>query len=310
MPSEADNPNGADMSVFDAWDEWTYEYLADGVMVLDRQLTIVAFGEGAERITGYTREEAVGQKCDLLFRCGVSGQSCPAAVTVSTGQSVANFHCHIFTKDDEQIPACSNTSPVRDKEGKVSGVVVAFRNVAEVRDLTMRLAEANTRLIREKEKLSSILNSIADGVFTVDLGYHVTSFNKAAQEITGFRPEEVIGRPCHTVFRSTVCRGECPLKATVRTGQPVTDREIEIFDRHNRLRPISVSTALLRDSDGRIIGGVETFRDLSRLKELTEQLEAKYSFANILGKSEAITGPELRMFELMDARNKIYQRIT
>ncbi len=288
MSSEGDSQNSSDLPAPSEWDEWIYEYLADGVMVLDRHLTIVAFGEGAERITGYSREETVGQKCDLLFRCGISEQNCPAAVTLSTGQSVANFHSHIFTKDDDQVPACANTSPVRDKEGKVSGVVIAFRNVAEVRDLTVRLAEANATLSREKEKLSSILNSIADGVFTVDLGYHITSFNKAAQEITGFRPEEVIGRPCHTVFRSIACRGECPLKATARTGQPVTDREIEIFDRHNRLRPISVTTALLRDSDGRIIGAVETFRDLSRIKELTEQLEAKYSFANIVGKSEAM----------------------
>jgi len=74
----------------------------------------------------------------------------------------------------------------------------------------------------------------------------------------------------------------------VRTGEPVTNYEIEILDRHNRIKPISVSTALLRDSDGRIIGGVETFRDLSQLKDLSEQLRVKYSFANIVGKSEVM----------------------
>jgi len=286
MTGEMDSQRPPDFTVSDEWEEWTYEYLADGVMVLDRHLTIVAFGEGAERITGYSHEEAVGRKCDVLFRCGVSGQRCPAAATLSTGESVANFHCHIFTRDDDQIPACVNASPIRDKEGKVSGAVVGFRNVAEVRDLTVRLVEANARMAGEKEKLSSILNSIADGVFTVDLGYHVTSFNKAAQEITGFQWEEVIGRPCHTIFRSAVCRGECPLKATVRTGQPVANYEIEIFDRHNRIKPISVSTALLRDSKGRVIGGVETFRDLSLVRDLTDQLQVKYSFANIVGKSK------------------------
>jgi PAS domain S-box-containing protein len=264
-------------------------------MVLDRHLAIVAFGEGAERITGYSREEVIGQKCEFLFRCGVLEHNCPAATTLSTGQSVANFHCRIFTKSDDQIPACASTSPVRDREGKVSGVVVAFRNVAEVRDLTMKLAEANARLTREKEKLFSILNSVADGVFTVDLQYNVTSFNRAAEEITGFRAEEVIGRPCHTVFRSTICRGDCPLKVSVRTGQPVMSREIEIFHRSNQLKPISVSTALLRDSDGRIIGGVETFRDLSRLKDLTEQLHGKYSFANLIGKSE----PMQKVFQVI-----------
>jgi len=71
----------------------------------------------------------------------------------------------------------------------------------------------------------------------------------------------------------------------VRAGEPVTNYEIEILDRHSQIKPTSVSTALLRDSDERIIGGVETFRDLSQLKELSEQLRVKYSFANIIGKS-------------------------
>jgi len=288
MASETESQRPAEALAADEWDEGGYGYLADGVMVLDHQLTIVAWSQGAERITGYSREQAVGQKCDLLFQCGVPGRACPGATTLSTARPVANFHCHVFTKDDDQIPLCVNSSPVRDKEGKASGAVVAFRNVAEVRNLTLRLSEANTQIATERDKLSSILNSIADGVFTVDKEYRVTSFNRAAEEITGFRPQEVIGKPCRTVFRSTICRGECPLKATMRTGEPVTNYEIEILDRHNRVKPISVSTALLRDSDGEVVGAVETFRDLSRLKELSEQLRVKYSFASIVGKSEAM----------------------
>jgi PAS domain S-box-containing protein len=228
-------------------------------------------------------------------RCGVSGQTCPATVTLSTGQPVLNFRCDIFTKDDDEIPICVSGSPIRDPEGNVSSVVLTFRNVAELRELMVRVTETNLRLAAEKGKLSSILNSIADGVFTVDSEYRVTSFNRAAQEITGFLAQEVIGKPCHIVFRSTVCREECPLKRTVRTGEPVTNYEIEILDRHNRIKPISVSTALLRDSDWHIIGGVETFRDLSQLKELAAQVRVKYSFANIVGKSE----PMQRVFRVV-----------
>ncbi len=288
MARETESQEPSDLLAADEWNEGKYGHLADGVMVVDHQMTIIALSEGAKRITGYSREEAVGQKCELVFRCGVSGQECPAAETLSSGQPVANFHCRVFTKDDDQIPVCVSSSPVRGREGRVSGVVVVFRNVAEVRDLTLRLADANARILRAKEKLSSILDSIADGVFTVDLRFRITSFNRAAEEITGFPAEDVIGRECREVFRSAVCRVECPLRTTMRTGEPVTNYDIEIFDRHNRLRPISVSTALLRDTDGRVIGGVETFRDLSCLRELTEQLRVKYSFANIVGKSEVI----------------------
>jgi PAS domain-containing protein len=120
-------------------------------------------------------------------------------VSLSSGKPVVNFHCVVFTKDDDQIPICVSSSPIRT-EGNVSSAMLTFRNVAEVRDLMLRLAETNMRLAAEKGKLSSILNSIADGVFTVDSEYLVTSFNRAPQEITGFRAEEVVGKSCQAVF--------------------------------------------------------------------------------------------------------------
>ena len=67
---------------------------------------------------------------------------------------------------------------------------------------------------------SVILDSIADGVFTVDPQWRITSFNRAAERITGVSREEAIGRPCEEVFRSSICEGGCALRETCRTGKP------------------------------------------------------------------------------------------
>jgi PAS domain S-box-containing protein len=135
------------------------------------------------------------------------------------------------------------------------------------------------------EETSIILDSIADGVFTVDQGFLITSFNKAAEEITGVPREEAQGRPCWEVFRADICETECALKETIRTGIPMINRRISILRSDGNPVPISISTALLRDKNGAIIGGVETFRDLSVVEELRKRVERQYTFADILSRS-------------------------
>jgi len=132
---------------------------------------------------------------------------------------------------------------------------------------------------------SEILNSISDGVFTVDLRWRITSFNRAAEQITGVGREEAIGRPCCEVFRATICQSACALRETLATGRPIVNRMIHILDAAGQRIPISISTGVLRNEAGEIIGGVETFRDLSVEENLRKQLRKQYSFADIIGRS-------------------------
>ncbi len=135
------------------------------------------------------------------------------------------------------------------------------------------------------DRTSVILNSIADGVFTVDERFIVTSFNRAAEEITGVPREEAIGRPCCEVFRAEICESDCALKQSMETSRPVVNRAIHILRADGTLVPISVSTALLRDQNGEIIGGVETFRDLSLVEELRREVNRQYSLGDIVSRN-------------------------
>ena len=126
--------------------------------------------------------------------------------------------------------------------------------------------------------ISTILDSVADGVFTVDESMRITSFNRAAEEITGFSRNEALGQRCCEIFRTDVCFSACPVEEAMKTGQDVINREVSVLDRRNREIPISVNASALRDADGRPVGGVETFRDLSQLRALTREMEEKYTF--------------------------------
>ncbi|MFC1597716.1 sigma-54 interaction domain-containing protein [Planctomycetota bacterium] len=132
------------------------------------------------------------------------------------------------------------------------------------------------------------MDSIADGVFTVDDDWKITSFNRAAEGITGVPAADAVGQRCCDVFRASICEGECALKQTLQSARPVVNKTIYIVNADGQRIPISISTAVLKDSEGNVIGGVETFRDLSLVEELRKELQEKYTFADIIGRSHAM----------------------
>jgi PAS domain S-box-containing protein len=140
-----------------------------------------------------------------------------------------------------------------------------------------------------------ILDSINEGVFTVDREWRITSFNRAAERITGVRRQDALGRRCSEVFRADICERACVLERTVATGKPVVSATAKIVSSSGDRIPIRISTALLHDEAGNPAGGVETFQDLSRIEELRRQLHARYSFEDIVGRSPAMRN----LFELL-----------
>ncbi len=141
-----------------------------------------------------------------------------------------------------------------------------------------------------------ILNSIADGVFTVDRSWKITSFNKAAERITGINKRDAIGRYCWEVFRASICEKGCALRETMESGHPIIDSPIFILNSKGDRIPISISTALLRDEKGEVVGGVETFRDLSVVEALRKELKGKQTFHDIVSKNKEIQ----KIFDILE----------
>ncbi len=140
-----------------------------------------------------------------------------------------------------------------------------------------------------------ILDSINEGVFTVDLDWKITSFNAAAQKITGIPREQAMGRLCYEVLRANVCETNCALGHTFSSGNPIINSTAHIIDQKGRQVPIRLSTEILRDEKGEIVGGVDTFQDLSHIEQLQKQLEARYSYEDIIGRSSTM----LELFSIL-----------
>ncbi|MBW2327989.1 MAG: sigma 54-interacting transcriptional regulator [Deltaproteobacteria bacterium] len=141
-----------------------------------------------------------------------------------------------------------------------------------------------------------IIDSIADGVFTVDNDWKITSYNHAAEKITGIKRDEAIGRYCWEVFKASICEEECSLRKTMETGRPIINQHIFIVNSKGDRIPTSISTAILRDKNDNIIGGVETFRDLSVVEQLRKELTRQHTFFDIISKNREMQ----RLFEMLE----------
>jgi PAS domain S-box-containing protein len=163
----------------------------------------------------------------------------------------------------------------------------------------MTMAKRSQKVIKSAltTPTDAILESISDGVFTVDAEWRVTSFNRAAEEITGIPRKEAVGRRCSEVFRSSMCETGCALGQTLKTGKPVIGRSAYIIRADGARVPISVSTSLLRDPQGRIAGGVETFRDLSEVEMLRRELEGRFHVGDLTSRSPLMQS----VFEVLPA---------
>jgi len=141
----------------------------------------------------------------------------------------------------------------------------------------------------------AILDSLTEGVFTVDPEWRITTFNKAAEAITGVPRNEALGQHCWEVFRASICEQGCALRQSLSEDAPAPRRSAFIIRHDGRQIPIDISAAPLRDTAGEVIGGVETFRSLAQVEALRRELSQRYTFADIVSKSATMQ----RIFEIL-----------
>ncbi|HGY56290.1 MAG TPA: PAS domain-containing protein [Caldithrix abyssi] len=133
-----------------------------------------------------------------------------------------------------------------------------------------------------------ILDSLGEGLFTVDKEFRINTFNRAAERILGIKKEEAIGDYCKNVMKSIRCFEECPLGRVLETGKNIYDFESELHHRSGRSIPVKINAAVLKDYDNSPIGGVISFRDMSYLEAIKSDLLTRSNFHGIIGQDKSM----------------------
>ena len=227
--------------------------------------TILRMNAAAEALTGVTADAAQGRPCAEIVRCEVCGPHCPLNAAVEQGHAITSFNVDLEAARGHE-PVSLHTAPIRSPSGAVVGVLECARPIGHLVGLFQALQEKSDQVQLERNKVQAVLDSIAEGVLTVNRERVVTSLNRTGARIVGHAETAIVGQTC---YESLSCRAECahacPVVHVLAGGPAVTNFETEYVDRAGHPVPVSLSISALRDERGQIVGAVEAFRDLRDL---------------------------------------------
>jgi PAS domain S-box-containing protein len=255
-----------------------------GAFIVGRNRRIESLNLSAQAMIGVRGNDAIGRDCREVFLGVPCLVSCPFKGVQESKQPEPILR--LPGEGDESYLVTRIATPVYDEERQVVGCLTILQDHAPIADLV-------NRIHYEERSLKIILDNLEVGIFTVDRGGVVTFFNTAAEKITGFGRQEVLGRPCAAIFRAGSAAELDMLKETIASDSPRSGIESRILTREGVAVPIRATYLPLRNENGIAVGGLATFSDLTLVHQLKQAIEGRYTYYDMVGKSPAMQ----RIFE-------------
>ncbi len=260
--------------------------IPDGIAVISKDQHIIVFNEAASRITGYTEDEVIGNSFEILFEKNI-GDGKYILESLKNNLAFSNLSINFTDSKGHIKNVLASITPIK-RDGTVLSVVFVFRDTKEMLSLAEEIQQKTSELIDQKNKLDAIFNSNIEGTFTIDNDWNVTSFNSSAEKVTGYKKSEAIGKKCWEIFNSPVCRNGCHMEQTLQKGKVMIGNELEILHKSGKKVPIKVNSNILINNKNEKIGAVETFLDMSEIKNLSAHLSEFFKYENIVGRNKEI----------------------
>lgn len=272
------------------------ESIAEGIVVIGLDRKIIFVNKMARELIGLQNERVAGMLCRDVIKTDLCSENCPFDATADKNSCASYFmNINLYKQNNASIPLCLNVAPLHNTNGQLIGYIENFRPMSEAIKVMESLKESNILLEQEKYKIESIVESLADGVFTVDRKLRITSFNKGMENLTGLKESEVVGHACEEILSSDNCAGNCPFAHTLDRGYGQANVQERIVRRDGDTIPVFISTAFLKDNTGnREL--IATIKDSSEIEKLRRDVNERYHFSNIIGKSRQMQ----QIFELIE----------
>jgi len=220
----------------------------DAVFTVNDRWEVISFNSEAEEITGLKSEDVIGKDCRSAFGDNERLQSLlDLRPHLAAGHTLLDYHIAIpnASNPEDSVHLLVTAIPIPDQDGRLTGAVIALHQVTY------------PCLI-----YPLVLDNIGDGVFTVDHNSRITSFNRAAERITGWSSRDVVGRHWGEFFHEGACGPPCLTKLD-DPHKHLTNQPTFLIGKEGESIPISISCVPLNDPDGMILGYVVNFRDVT-----------------------------------------------
>ncbi|HSS19054.1 MAG TPA: PAS domain S-box protein [Pyrinomonadaceae bacterium] len=243
----------------------------DAIVSKDLDGVINSWNAGSERIFGYPADEAIGKSIMMLIPADRQNEEVEIVKKLRRGERIEHFETVRVRKDGQPINVSLTISPIKNPQGQVIGASKIARDITE----SKRAEEALRRALDFDE---TVMSSMGEGLYTVDLESRVTFMNPAAQEMFGWTLDEILGRRIHEVVHHSHRDGapfpaeECAGLRVLREGQGLSNYEDVFIRKDGTFFDVIYSSSPLR-SDGRTTGLAVVFRDISERKQAEEERE-------------------------------------
>jgi len=224
---------------------------------------ITSWNKSAERMFGYTAEEAIGQPITILLPPDRLPEEAEILSRLRRGERIDHIETIRMRKDGGLIDVSLTISPVRDEAGNIIGASKIAREITELR-----------RVDRAHRLLSAIVESSDDAIISKSLdGGIITSWNKSAERLFGYTAEEAIGQPITILIPADRTDEEPEIVSRLRRGDRVDHIETVRMRKDGSLVDLSLTISPIRDAAGNIVGASKVARDITESKRLIAELQ-------------------------------------
>jgi PAS domain S-box-containing protein len=244
------------------------ESAEDAIASKDLDGTITSWNKSAERLFGYTAEEIVGLPVTTIIPPELHDDEPLILGKIRAGERIEHFRTMRLHKNGRRIDVSLTVSPVRDDKGKIIGAAKIVRDITREK----KLEEAALRL-------AAIVESSDDAIASKDMNGTITSWNRSAEKLFGYRAEEVIGKPVTLIIPPELHHDEYTILSKIRRGERIDHFETIRLHKNGERIEVSLTISPIKDENGKVIGAAKIVRNITENNKIERALQTTEKLA-------------------------------
>ncbi|HXA86727.1 MAG TPA: PAS domain S-box protein, partial [Candidatus Dormibacteraeota bacterium] len=240
----------------------------DAIASKDLEGTITSWNKSAERLFGYKAEEIIGQPVTLIIPPELRDDEPQILKKIRAGERIEHFQTVRLHKNGKRIDVSLTVSPIRDDKGKIVGAAKIVRDITRQK----KLEEAALRL-------AAIVESSDDAIASKDLNGTITSWNRSAEKLFGYKAEEIIGKPVTLIIPPELHRDEQMILNKIRRGEKIDHFETIRLHKNGEKIDVSLTISPVKDENGKVMGAAKIIRNITESNKVERALRTTEKLA-------------------------------